>query len=219
MGERRTGTVTVLCSDLVGSTELMARLEATAYDDRIHQTLELGLVVSPGDADRFFVIQLGAVLTELERLDELAERLDGLPNLPANRYFAAMLALAHAQANRLDKARRIFAPISAQGFTDLGVNAAWLPTLAACAHVAVRLRDAAAGRALLGYLSPFTAQLLAPALIPWGSVAYFAALAATAAGRLDEAAALFDDAEAAHVRLGAAFMAQRTRDERARWLG
>jgi class 3 adenylate cyclase len=33
MGERRTGTVTVLFTDLVGSTELMVRLGALAYDD------------------------------------------------------------------------------------------------------------------------------------------------------------------------------------------
>jgi hypothetical protein len=35
----------------------------------------------------------------------------------------------------------------------------------------------------------------------------------SAAGRLDEAEAQFDEAEAIHVRLGAAFMAERTRVE------
>ena len=51
---------------------------------------------------------------------------------------------------------------------------------------------------------------------PWGCVAHHAAIAAGAAGGLDDAATLFDEAEAIHVRLGAAFMAERTRIERAR---
>jgi hypothetical protein len=50
--------------------------------------------------------------------------------------------------------------------------------------------------------------------VAWlGTLAISAHVAAGAAGRLDDAEALFDEAEAIHVRLGAAFMAERTRVE------
>jgi hypothetical protein len=137
----------------------------------------------------------------------------------SNRYFVAGLALALCQEGRTDEAREVFDSLAAKAFDDITVNAAWLPTLTMFAKATALLGDRVAGRALLDKLVPFRNQIVAPVGMPWGCVAQHAALAATAAERLDEAAALFDEAEATHTRLGMTFMAERTRTERARWLG
>jgi hypothetical protein len=185
--------------------------EALAH---ILSTFELGRVVSPADGHLFWLIQQGLVLAELGRLGELADRLRTVPEMRGNRFYVALRALALCQGGRVDDARPIFDALAAQRFDDLTVNVAWLSTLTISAHVAAVLGDRTAGEALAAKLRPFREQIIAPVGFPWGCVAHHAAIAAGAAAGLDDVATLFDEAEAIHVRLGAAFMAERTRIER-----
>jgi Protein kinase domain/AAA ATPase domain len=106
----------------------------------------------------------------------------------------AGLVLAHAAGGETERARSELAELVADGFGAIARDVFWLPALCILAEAAAALGDRDAGEALAAALAPYAdrnAQIGFAVLL--GPVQLFAAMAAAAAGRTDEAERRFGE--------------------------
>ena len=89
--------------------------------------------------------------------------------------FTAVLALAHAEADRFDQARQILDGFAASGF-ELPLDVTWLTAMIACGEAASACGDRRYAEPLLAQLAPFSDQWLSPisrrrarSAGPWGT--------------------------------------------------
>jgi hypothetical protein len=177
---------------------------------------------SGNNVAQFFALQMFHVRRAQGRLDEL----DAAMQATVGQYgvlpiWRCGLALLHAELGRPEAARALLDELTAHGLEDFPRDGNWLPALATLADVAATLDDARTGALVLPHLAAHADETLviATAAVVQGSVHRFAALAALAAGRLDEAVAHGEAALAANAALGARLELVRTRHALAVALG
>jgi tetratricopeptide (TPR) repeat protein len=183
----------------------------------ITETRDLGVRAGQPDAHLLFGIQRYQLLFELGRLNELADRLRQVldeRDRPATR---AYVALAYCELDRIEDARRVFAPL-ATGVGDLPADVVWLELTTLSAAVCHSLCDQPLAARLLDLLTPFSNQLAGQAVLWWGSVTHYLGLLAATLERHDEAEARFAAAQSIHEQFAAPTWLARTRLEWARML-
>jgi class 3 adenylate cyclase/tetratricopeptide (TPR) repeat protein len=172
------------------------------------------------DAQTFFAAQMFLIRYEQGRLEEL---LPSVLDLVADPEFAvpavdALTALLYCELERPDDGRRYHAPLAADRFTGIRFDHLWLPGLACCAEVAVRLGDSESATVLSDLLAPYSDQVVTIHCWPLNCVSHYLGLLATSLGRFDEAEARFQATASRQLRIGAPAWLAHTRFEWARML-
>ncbi|MCA1845675.1 MAG: hypothetical protein LC792_21270, partial [Actinobacteria bacterium] len=181
--------------------------------------LELGSSTGQPDAESLFVAQKATILFETGRLDEYIDRLRRYPDDLPLRAARAVLALAYAEAGRLEEAIAALDAVARPDFGDVPFDALWLRTLTDCAAVACAVGDRTRARTLQQLLEPYADQIPAFAFgTPSGCISHFLGRLAATLGHHDEAERRFLDAETISARIGAPSWLARTRLEWARTL-
>ena len=138
----------------------------------------------------FSLLRDGGAVAEAQALVE--RYLAGEATLSAWR---AGIVLARAAAGDADEARAELAQLCTDGFASIETDVFWLPAMCMLAEAAMVVGDARAGEALATALAPHAdrnAQIGFAVIL--GPVQLFAAMAAAAAGRGDEAESRFREA-------------------------
>lgn len=129
------------------------------------------------------------------------------PGIPA---FRAVLASAHAEADRTDDARHMLEEFAATNF-DLPLDQVWTTGMVSYAGAATECRDPTYAGPLFERLVPWADQWsTAGGASTQGPVSHFLGGLATVLGRYDEADAYFAESDAMSDRVGAKFFAART---------
>jgi DNA-binding SARP family transcriptional activator/tetratricopeptide (TPR) repeat protein len=188
-----------------------------AAEQAATEALEIASRSGEPNALPYYAPQIYAIRRVQGRVDELIEPIERTasenPGLPVYR---VVLVDALCSVDRLDDARVIFQPLSANGFIDVPFDIGWLTAMTWCADAAASLGDRAAASLLAGLLSPWRDQLGFSALTCGGSVARPLGLALATAGRFDEADEAFTQAAAVHERVDAPIELARTQID---WAG
>src|SRR4029077_2245402 len=160
----------------------------------------------------FFAIQLFHVRREQDSAVELAPQIaligEGHAFLRSWRYGMAFL---HFVVGERETAARDLAALATEHFTELPRDGNWLPAMVNLAEVAHGVDDANCARHLYDLLRPHAASAaVVAAAVCLGSVERYLGMLAVTLGRLDAAAAHFEAALVAHVRLDAPVYRART---------
>jgi hypothetical protein len=191
----------------IGSMRAQIAGDADQAEQFATEALQLG---TAADATVHFGGQLLAISIQRGTVGDLAPVIEQMaadtPDL-APALLAALLALAHADADRIDEARPILEQFAASGF-DLPLDQVWLSGMASYAAVAIACRDPQYAAPLFDQLAPY-ASLLATAGggEAIGPVSYYLGGLATVLGRYEEANAYFTQAAAFNERVDAKFFA------------
>src|SRR5262245_19625901 len=182
-----------------GRVEEGARLSAQALELRRDGQDPAVLMTHCG---QMFVArrEIGALGESLEQ--SIATFADSYPGMHS---WPCTLAVAHAEAGRTEAARALVERLGANAFTDVPRDVHFFPALAMLAEAVHLLDDAERAEQLHSLLLPHAdrnvvASWWSPTYI--GSVERFLGLLAATAGRLDDAARHFEEAERANARLG-----------------
>jgi len=193
-----------------------AQLEGRLHEaeERAEYAAQIGQEAEEPDAISLWLGQLGPIRWHQGRLVDQLDVLESIADdVPGVSIFRAMTALAHAEAGRVDDARRQLATAAADRFDGIPADPVRLGSLTIWAEVAARLNARPAAEVLLGILVPLRDQVVLDALGTLGSVSRAAALVADVLGRRDEADRYFADALQAHEGMGARSLIVRTRLE------
>ena len=124
----------------------------------------------------------------------VTEILKRAPAVPAVR---CAVAFANAELGRLDEARAQYELLAADGFGDLRHDVVWLVSLAMLVEVASKLEDRKGAGRLYELLLPYawgTVVVGPPPAACYGPVAHYLGMAASIAGRNEDAARHFGEA-------------------------
>lgn len=124
--------------------------------------------------------------------------------------FGSLLAKAHVEGGRTDKARSLLEAFAASGF-DLPLDQVWLTGMVDYADAAIECGDPEYAAPLYDRLEPWAGQLPATGASALGPVSHYLGGLATVLGRYDEADAYFTEAADFSDRVGAKFFLARTR--------
>ncbi|HEV3401273.1 MAG TPA: AAA family ATPase [Acidimicrobiales bacterium] len=196
-----------LTAGLIGESE---RTAAQGY--------ALGQSAGHPDVFLYYGIHTFNVRFERGNLNEIAD--DVIRIAAANPGVASLratLALLYTETDQLQLARPVFEALVDQ-LGDVPREASWPRAVAQAALTCARLHDRGRAEVLLGYLAPYTDQMICTGLTWYGSVAHFVGVLEAVLGRLDEADAKLAEAEVAHARVPAPTWLARTRLERGRVL-
>ncbi len=174
------------------------------------KALQIGADSGEPDADtnfggQFMVVSLlrgtlGALVPLIEQT--VADN----PGLPV---FAAALAVAHAEADRTDDARRLLDAFAAADF-DLPMDQVWITGMVCYTDAAIACRDSKYAGPLFDRLAPWADQLsITGSTIAQGPISHYLGGLATVLGRFDEADAYFAQSTAMCDRIGMKFYAAR----------
>ena len=160
----------------------------------------------------FFAIQLFHLRREQDRAAELAPQIAFIGEehafLRSWRYARAFFRFVLGEH---EAAARDLAALATEGFSELPRDGNWLPAMVNLAEVAHGVGDAERARHLYELLRPHAASaVVIAAAVCLGSVERYLGMLAVTLGRLDAAAAHFEAALAAHVRLDAPVYRART---------
>jgi tetratricopeptide (TPR) repeat protein len=207
---------------LVGTTATVRTVLAGDLEEgerRARAGFELGQASGQRDAPTVLAIQLFLVRLEQDRLGELEEQFAGvvaaLPGVPAARAYLARLL---CELDRPEEAVEHYELLTAENFTALPRDPAWILGVSQCAAVAAALRDRAGARVLFDMLAPYASQIVFVNGGSLGAVAQHLAVLAATFGDFDEAQIRFAVAATTHERIGAPTWLARTRVEWARML-
>jgi class 3 adenylate cyclase/tetratricopeptide (TPR) repeat protein len=163
------------------------------------------------DAALIFGAQMAVISYQRGTMGELVPFIEEAaaenPGAPA---FVAALALAYAEGDRHDEARRLLEQFAATGF-DLPMNGAWLTAMVAYGDAAIECRETRFALPLFDRLAPWAGEWSAtggPTVE--GPVSHTLGGLATLLGRYDEADAYFAHSAASSERAQAKFFAART---------
>ena len=176
------------------------------------QALQVGTDGGQSDAATFFGAQLIIVSFQRGTLGEMVPLIEQLeaqtPDLAPP--LTAILALAHAEADRTQEARHLLERFAATDFT-LSVDALWISSMVCYAEAAIECRDPHYAEPLFDRLAPW-ADLLSTSggATSEGPVGHYLGGLATVLGRYDEANTYLARSAAFSDRLGAKFFAART---------
>jgi class 3 adenylate cyclase/tetratricopeptide (TPR) repeat protein len=173
--------------------------------------LQIGTDGGQPDATMFFGAQLAAVSFQRGTLGETVPLIEQMatdvPELAGA--IAAVLALAHVEADHTDDARHLLEDFAAADF-DLPIDPNWLFGTVLYAEVAIACRDPKYAGPLFDRLAPWADQMSNGGISTNGPVSHYLGGLATVLGRYDEADAYFTQAAAFSDRVGAKFDAART---------
>ena len=186
-----------------------ALLEGRLHDAEqcASEAFEVGRGVQPQNAAQLYAVQLLGLRMEQGRLDEVQQSLAEFGRrYPAAPVWRAASTFAAAMVGRTEDARRAFEALCAGNLAEVPRDSEWLPTLALLVRVGARLGDAQRTGRMGVLLEPYAdrAVIAGRAAICLGPVARYIAIAAATTGRLEEAAARFEQAMAIARRWGAA---------------
>ena len=121
----------------------------------------------------------------------------------------SVIAAAHAEADRLDEARRQLEYFASNDF-ELPIDMIWINGMSLYAEAAIECRDAEYAEPVLDRLTPYAHRLSYNPATAEGPVGHFLGGLAAVLGRYDEADTYFARAAAFSNRVGAKFFAART---------
>jgi tetratricopeptide (TPR) repeat protein len=190
-------------AQLAGDTDEAEQLAAEA--------LQIGTDGGQSDAAFFFGAQLVVVHlqrgTILELVPVIEQMLAEAPEIRG--VLAATLAMANAEGDRTDDARRLLAEFAAAEF-ELPLDAAYLTGMVLYAAAAIGCQDPTYASPLFDRLEPWADQWAMSGPTAEGPVSHYLGGLAAVLGRYDEADAYFTQAAASCSRVGAKFFAART---------
>ena len=176
------------------------------------EALEIGTDSGQPDATLFFGTHLIGVHQRRGTLGELAPLLEQMAaDAPTvARAMTAVLALAHAEAERIEDAGRLLEELATAGF-ELPLDSVWLTSVVEYADAAIEVRDPKYARPLFDLLVPWADQFATIGMAgAEGPVSHYLGGLATVLGRYGEADSYFAHAAAVNERAGAKFFAART---------
>jgi tetratricopeptide (TPR) repeat protein len=198
-----------------GRVEEGARLSAQALELRRDGQDPAVLMTHCG---QMFVArrEIGALGESLEQ--SMAAFADSYPGMHS---WPCTLVVAHAEAERMDAARALLERLGANGFADVPRDVHFFPALAMLAEAVHLLDDSARAEQLYPLLRPYAdrnvvASWWSPTHV--GSVARYLGLLAATAGRPDEAAGHFEQAQRANAAMGTRGQLAHTKADHARLL-
>jgi class 3 adenylate cyclase/tetratricopeptide (TPR) repeat protein len=198
-------------AQIAGNTEEAEQLATEA--------LQRGTGSGQPDATRFFGAQLMVVSIQRGTTEELAPLIEqtaaDTPDIAG--VTAAVLALAHVEAGRIDDARHLLEEFAVADF-DLPLDPVWFTGMLAYAEAAIRCGDPKYAGPLFDRLAPWADQFSTAGLTADGPVSHWLGGLATVLGRYDEADAYFTQAAAFNHRANAKFFAAATNLSWARML-
>ncbi|MCX7359942.1 MAG: AAA family ATPase [Alphaproteobacteria bacterium] len=180
------------------------------------EAASVGASCGQPDAQTFFGVQLAAISWMRGTMGDLAPLLEMMmqanPGLPTIR---ASLAMAFAQAGRVEDAARILSEFAATGYA-LPEDAAWLNGMTEYADAAINCGDANTAPSLYDLLLPWAAHFSAAGgLTAEGPVCLYLGGLATMLGRYDDAARHLSLADELCARHAMKYFAARTNLQRA----
>jgi tetratricopeptide (TPR) repeat protein len=184
----------------------------TAEAERLAtRALEIGTECGQPDAATFFGAQLAVVSWQRGTMGDLAPLLEQMvvanPGLAS---LQASLAVAYAEGDRLDEARRLLESFAASGF-ELPQDSTWLNGMTEYAEAAIACGDPSFAAPLLDRLAPFEQQFsCAGGVTAEGPVSLVLGGLATVLGLTDDADRYFAEAAAFSERVEATYFAART---------
>jgi hypothetical protein len=190
-------------AQITGDTDEAERLATEA--------LQIGTDCGQPDAATFFGAQLAVVSWERGTMGQLAGLIEQMiadsPGLPT---LKAALAMAYAQDDRIDDARRVLDEFAATGF-DLPQDSAWLNGMTEYANAAITCADPRYAEPLFDLLEPWFEQISsAGGVTAEGPVSNVLGGLATVLGRYEDADRYLEHAAAFNRRVGAAFFGAET---------
>lgn len=177
--------------------------------DRAERWLQTGMELAGEAAEPTALMSLAVqdllLRSERGRLAEVETALAGLrsqaPEMPAWRIGLANL---YAHLGRLAEARSLFEEVAAEDFRDLPHDLTWKASAVLLADVAALLPDLPRAAILYEQLLPFADEhVVLSTSVCLGSPHHHLGLLATSLARWDVAASHFEEAVAAHRRIGA----------------
>jgi class 3 adenylate cyclase/tetratricopeptide (TPR) repeat protein len=176
------------------------------------EALKIGTDSGQPDAPLFFGTHLIGINQRRGTLGELAPFLEQMaadaPTVAGA--LTAVLALAHAEADRLDNATRLLEELATTDF-ELPVDSVWLTAVVEYADAAIEVQDPKYARPLFDLLVPWADQFASVGIAgAEGPVSHYLGGLASVLGRYDEADNYFAYAAAVNDRAGAKFFAART---------
>ncbi len=176
------------------------------------EALQIGTEGGQPDAATIFGAQLNIVCGQRGTQSELAPLIEKMasetPDIPRT-FFISILAKAHVEGGRTDRAAELLAEFAAAGF-ELPLDQLWLTGMVDFAEAAIECGDPAYAGPLLAELEPWATQLPATGASALGPVSHYLGGLATVLGRFSEADAYFARSAAMSQRMGAKFFAART---------
>ena len=180
-------------------------------DQLAADALRIGTESGQPDATTFHLLQSmevswqrGAMGDAVPLLERAVADYPGLPVLRAG------LAVAYAEAGRIDATRRLLQEFAARQFDLPREVGNWLPGMALYAEAAIESADSTAAQALLDRLAPYVDLLSCDDVTAEGPVAHFLGGLAGVLGRYEAADEYFTRAAALSARVDAKFFAART---------
>jgi tetratricopeptide (TPR) repeat protein len=175
-----------------------------------HEAMQIGSEGGQPDVATAFGIQLIMVQLQRGTLGTLVPLIEQVvsenPGFPV---FTAVLALAHAEADRFDEARRVLDGLAGTGF-QLPLDVAWLTGMIACAEAGVACGGPRYAQPLLDQLAPFADQWLCTDVSASGPVSRTVGDLLTNLGRYDEAEKQFAAAYASSTEADATYFIAQT---------
>jgi len=190
-------------AQIAGDTDRAEQLATEAF--------QIGTDGGQPDASTIFRAQFLNVSVQRGTLADLIPLIEQAvsdnPTLPA---FTAVLALAHAEADRPDDAHHLLKEFAAADF-DLPLDQVWTTGMVSYAGAAIECRDSKYAGPLFDRLVPWADQWsTAGGASTQGPVSHFLGGLATILGRYADADLYFAQAAASSDRAGAKFFAART---------
>ena len=193
-----------LRAQIAGDTDL-AEQHAT-------EALQIGTDTGQPDAAVIFGAQFNIVSgqrgTQSELIPLIEKMASETPDIPPM-FFMSLLAKAHVEGDRVDRAAELLEEGAAAGF-QLPLDQTWLTGMVDFAEAAIECRHVAAAAALFVQLEPWAAQLPATGASALAPVSHYLGGLATVTGEFDRADTYFDQAAVISQRMGAKFFAART---------
>jgi class 3 adenylate cyclase/tetratricopeptide (TPR) repeat protein len=190
-------------AQIAGNTDQAEQLAIEAF--------QIGTDGGQPDANTIFRAQFMNVSIQRGTLADLIplieQAVSDSPGIPA---FTAVLASAHAEADRTDDARQLLEQFATADFA-LPLDQVWTTGMVSYAGAAIECRDEKYVGPLLNQLAPWADQWsTAGGASTQGPVSYFLGGLATVLGRYDDADGYFARAAGSSNRAGAKFFAART---------
>jgi class 3 adenylate cyclase/tetratricopeptide (TPR) repeat protein len=193
-----------LRAQIAGDTDLAEQYATEA--------LEIGTEGGQPDAALIFGGQFNIVSgqrgTQSELVPLIEKMAEDTPDIPHS-FFLALLAKAHTEGDRTERAAELLHELAATGFA-LPPDQLWLTGIVDAAEAVIECRMPELAPPLMELLEPWSAQLPVTGASALGPVSHYLGGLSAVLGQFDRADAYFVRAAELSARIGAKFFAART---------